>query len=390
MCSTNAVSSVPGPGGWVAGVSVAVDAGAEQDVYATPVPVLADEVVQLHRQLARLQGQIACRVAALDLITGGQVEGHITTASWLRDACLTTHEYASSLVRNSRTLDTRPASSAALQTGSISYSHARVVAATLGDLPTDCHDSAEPILLEAAQKLDPGRLRSVATRLRETINRDHAERSSARDHARRRLYVSRTLDGMVALDGLLDAEAGGVLLSALMPISRPLSPDDSRTAAQRRADALVEIANQTLAHGELPTVAGHRPAINVSIGIESLQKLPGTPGAELDWAGQITAEAARRLGCDATIRRVVLGPDSQPLNVGRAKRLVTPAQRIALATRDKGCTWSGCDRPPWWCDAHHKISWADGGPTDLDNLRLLCRTHHRRTHDTDSGSGPGP
>ncbi len=398
MSSSDVVRGSSGPGGWVGGVAGAVDAGAICDVYAAPVSVLADTVVELHRQLARLQGQLTRHVAALDTVTTGQVEGHPTTASWVRDVCATTHEYASDLVRTSRVLDARPACAVALQTGAMSYVHARVVTSALTDLPADSRDSAEPILLEAAAKLDPSRLRSVATRLRETINRDYADRSANRDHARRRLHVSRTLDGMVALDGLLDAEAGGIVLSALLPLSRPLGPDDNRAPAQRRADALVEIAEQTLRNGELPTVGGHRPAINVTISVESLQKRPGSRGAELDWAGDITAETARRLGCDATIRRIVLGPDSQPLDVGRARRLVTPAQRAALAVRDGGCTWfshynTRCTRPSWWCDAHHILPWADGGTTDLDNLRLLCRTHHRRTHENnghDNRAGPGP
>ncbi len=352
-----------------------------------PASTLAGEVVELHRQLGRLQGQIARRIAALDHITVGKVEGHLTTASWLRDACSTTHEYASDLVRTSRELVSRPAGAAVLQTGRMSYVHARIVTSALTDLPADDRGTAEPLLLEAAQKLDPGRLRSVATRLRETINRDDAQRSANRDHARRRLYISRTLDGMVALDGLLDPEAGGTVLSALMPLSRPLSPDDSRGPAQRRADALVEIANQTLTCGKIPTVSGHRPAINVTIGLESLRKEPRTPGGELDWAGDVTAETARRLGCDATVRRIVLGPAGRPLDVGRAKRLVSLAQRAALAVRDAGCTWPGCSRPPWWCDAHHIISWADGGATDLGNLKLLCRTHHRQTHDAEPAGG---
>jgi len=195
---------------------------------------------------------------------------------------------------------------------------------------------------------------------------------------------------MVALDGLLDPEAGGIVLSALMPLSKPLGPEDGRSPAQRRADALTEMASRTLANGDLPTVGGHRPAINVTVSIDSLPKLPGTPGAELDWGGDITAESARRLGCDATIRRIVLGPGSEVLNVGRAKRLVTPAQRVALAVRDKGCSWPGCTKPPWWCDAHHVTHWADGGQTDLTNLRLLCRTHHRKTHETASNSQAGP
>jgi len=211
--------------------------------------------------------------------------------------------------------------------------------------------------------------------------------------------VSRTLDGMVVLDGLLDAEAGGVVLSALMPLSKPLSPDDHRSPAQRRADALVEVCQHTLTHGDIPTVGGHRPTVNITLSLQSLRKEPGTPGGELDWAGDITAEAARRLSCDANIRRIILGPHSQPLNVGRTKRVVTPAQRTALAARDRGCTWPGCSRPPWWTDAHHTVSWADGGNTDLDNLRLLCRTHHKQTHEqpglrqqTHNGQyqGPGP
>ncbi len=392
MCTTDVVAGI--------------DVLAASDVYTAPAAVLADEVVELHRELSRLQAQITRRVAALDHITAGQIDGHVSTASWLRDACSTTHEYASDLVRTSRVLDARPTCAAVLQAGRISYVHARVVTSTLSDLPPDSRDTAEPILLEAAQKLDPGRLRSVANRLRETINRDHADRSATRDHARRRLHISRTLDGMVVLDGLLDAEAGGIVLSALMPLSKPLSPDDTRTPAQRRADALVEISEHTLRTGEIPTMGGHRPAITVTLSLESLQKLPGTPGGELDWAGPVTAETARRLSCDANIRRIILGPDSQPLDVGRAKRLVTPAQRAALTARDGGCSWlspnnARCTRPPWWCDAHHIVSWVDGGPTDLDNLMLLCRTHHRLTHrpappahrlnkSPDAERGPGP
>ncbi|MGH3804626.1 MAG: DUF222 domain-containing protein, partial [Pseudonocardiaceae bacterium] len=337
-------------------IAEGIDALASEDVYAVPASSLADEVVRLHRQLARLQGEMTRRVAALDHLTAGQIDGHVSTASWLRDACSTTHAYASDLVRTSRVLDARPVCAAALHTGAMSYAHARVVASALFDVPADSRDSAEPILLEAAVKLDPGRLRSVATRLRETINRDHADRSAARDHARRRLHVSRTLDGMVVLDGLLDPEAGGVVLSALMPLSRPLGPDDTRTPAQRRADALVEIADHTLRTGELPVVGGHRPAINVTLSLESLRKEPGTPSGELDWGGDVTAEIARRLSCDAAVRRIVLGPDSRPLDVGRTKRVVTPAQRAALAARDRGCTWPGCTRPHWWTDAHHIVS----------------------------------
>ena len=378
MCS-NQLIDVAGDG--LASLAAGVAVLAAEDVITTPVAALAEEIVALHRHLAQVQGHIVRRVAAVDMRTNGQIEGHLSTASWLQGACSTTHGYASDLVRTSRWLDSRPETAAALQAGSISYPHAQVITRTLADLPVRHHDSAEKLLLEATQGLDPGRLRVVGTRMRETINRDHAERSSRHDHGRRYLHVSQTLDGMVAIDGRLDAEAGGVLLSALMPLSAPLGPDDTRVPAQRRADALTEMAQQVLTTGHVPTVSSHRPSVNVTIGLPSLRKQPGTPGGELNWTGPVTAEMVQRIGCDANITRIVLGPKSEVLDVGRSKRLVTPAQRKALAIRDNGCTWPGCSRPHWWTDAHHVVPWHKGGATDLANLRLLCRTHHRRAHD---------
>ena len=72
---------------------------------------------------------------------------------------------------------------------------------------------------------------------------------------------------------------------------------------------------------------------------------------------------------------------SEPLDVGRASRTVSPAQRRALTIRDRGCVFPGCDRPPGWCDGHHIVHWADGGPTDLANLALLCHHHHKAIHE---------
>jgi HNH endonuclease len=72
------------------------------------------------------------------------------------------------------------------------------------------------------------------------------------------------------------------------------------------------------------------------------------------------------------------GAPTQPLEVGRTSRVVTAAQRVALVVRDRGCGFPGCDRPPAWCEAHHLVHWLHGGPTDLANLALVCRAHHRR------------
>jgi hypothetical protein len=88
----------------------------------------------------------------------------------------------------------------------------------------------------------------------------------------------------------------------------------------------------------------------------------------------------RRIACDAGVSRVITDPASVPLDVGRETRTVTVGQWGALVVRDRGCAFPGCIRPPEWCIAHHILHWADGGPTDLDNLVLLCGFHHRRVH----------
>jgi HNH endonuclease len=72
---------------------------------------------------------------------------------------------------------------------------------------------------------------------------------------------------------------------------------------------------------------------------------------------------------------------TQPLEVGRATRVIQPAQRSALAVRDGGCVFPDCARPLTWCEAHHVHHWLHGGPTDLANLALLCRAHHRAIHE---------
>jgi hypothetical protein len=106
---------------------------------------------------------------------------------------------------------------------------------------------------------------------------------------------------------------------------------------------------------------------------------PPTPG-QIQWGGLISAATARRLACCAGIQRVLLDPAGAVLDVGREHRTATPAQFAALTTRDGGCAFPGCTRPPAWCIAHHITHWADGGPTDLDNLALLCGHHHTVIH----------
>ncbi|WP_340288665.1 HNH endonuclease signature motif containing protein, partial [Aquipuribacter hungaricus] len=152
---------------------------------------------------------------------------------------------------------------------------------------------------------------------------------------------------------------------------------DRRQPRQRRADALVALAETAL--GVAVPRRGERPRVVVHV---TPGQLDGTAAslAQVEGDGPVSPRVTRRLTCDAVLQRVVTTPSLGPLDVGREHRLVTLAQRRALAARDGGCTVPGCGAPPDWCDAHHIVHWADGGPSDLDNYTLLCPGHHTAVH----------
>jgi Domain of unknown function (DUF222)/HNH endonuclease len=116
----------------------------------------------------------------------------------------------------------------------------------------------------------------------------------------------------------------------------------------------------------------------MTMSLEALRTGAGV--AQLDHVGPVSFEFARQLACDASVQRVVLDPDSVPVDVGRATPVVPAGIRRAVIARDKECAFPACDRPPSWSDAHHVEHWADGGPTALSNLALLCRGHHGLIH----------
>jgi uncharacterized protein DUF222 len=185
---------------------------------------------------------------------------------------------------------------------------------------------------------------------------------------------------MVAVDGLLDPLTGETVLAAVHACSAPAGPEDARSPGQRRADALGEICRRALTTGRLPSAGGDRPQVLVTVSLDTMRNEPGSGPGELGWAGPISGELARRVGCDASITRIVLDPASQPLDVGRATRVVGTGLRRALLVRDRTCRYPGCSMPGQWCDAHHRRHWARGGQTALGNLILLCDHHHTHVH----------
>jgi hypothetical protein len=187
-------------------------------------------------------------------------------------------------------------------------------------------------------------------------------------------------DGMAEYRLRLDPEGKQVLEAMLGPLSAPRPTPacpDLRSSDQRRGEALVEICRRAAAAGGAAP-ATTRAAVFVTVDLEDLRTRSGA-GTTMTGA-PLAPETIRRMACDAMVIPVVLGTDSEVLDVGRARRLFTPGMLRAMWLRDKGCTIPGCTAPPQWADAHHIIHWVDGGDTSLVNGALLCGRHHTIAH----------
>src|SRR5690242_1161431 len=164
----------------------------------------------------------------------------------------------------------------------------------------------------------------------------------------------------------------------------PEQPDDRhprrrpRSPQERYGDAFSDAVDLALNSPDLPMQAGERAHVMVAVSLKDLRA--GVGQATLGDTGTMTAAEARIHVCDSMIIPAVLGENSEPLNLGRLRRLISAGLRRALYLRDRGCAFPGCHRPPRHCQGHHIRHWADGGPTDLTNLVLMCAHHHRLLH----------
>jgi hypothetical protein len=284
--STSRSASAPaGLSGLVAELQGLVDQG----VGGLADGALAERVMALRGLVDRLEGHWLGELADLDARGAAGAEEGVpvaSTASWLRARLRMGAGTAASLVRTARALHRGPltGTAQALADGDISPAHAQVLAHGTHDLPDHTTADAEPVLLEAARRLDPPRLRRVITHLRLVADPDHTDQAERR-HQQRGVWLAPTIEGMVAIGGLLDPEAGQTLLAALEPLARPATATDDRSGSQRRADALAELARRSLEAGRLPQTGGVRPQLTVTVDLDSLLG-PGGLGGEVSGVGR--------------------------------------------------------------------------------------------------------
>lgn len=309
-------------------------------------------------------------------------DGYLSAADWLTNRFNRDRGSAKQELKTAQTLEALPEARQALEHGEVSTSAVRILTAAWESHP-DAFEASGSLLLKEAATKPVGDLRRIVDDWRHRQDKDDGLEQARKARERRRLDIAPTASGMVRVDGELDPEGGEHVMTALQAIVDAEIKSgrmDLRNPRQRRADALVELAKRYLDSPKRPSVGGERPHVTVTVGLEVLQGLQ-EGRAELDHGTVVPKETARRFACDATVTRVVLGPTSEPLDIGRKTSVIPAALRRALMVRDKRCRFPGCRRPPAWCEAHHIKHWAEGGETSLSNCVLLCRRHHHLIHE---------
>jgi hypothetical protein len=306
--------------------------------------------------------------------------------------------------------DHLPLTARAAAAGQVTVEHAQVLArlatnteqrvAALADPDSETN---EAWLVQMAAALPVDRFRTVVGHWASGADPDADDRGYRDACAREHLTVDKVGDGY-HLQGFLSVEHGQVLTTALRAVIGVPAAGDQRSAAQRRAQGLGDLARLVIERGLAGTTRSTRPRIGVLVSYRALQDLVERAQAAQDGhalpgtAPRLTREAVAgvpqfedgtpvpralldKLACDGELNRYLFGPHSEVLDVGRAQRTFTNARRDAIIARDRHCQYPGCHAPPDISECHHVKHWSrDHGPTSVANGIMLCWHHHDVVH----------
>lgn len=352
---------------------------------------LLQRIIDVEQILAFVQAQRLALIAEADRRNATLVVASLTIASWLAASPAHSAREARADVALARKLDAAPPVAAAFGRGKVSQEQAAAIVSGLERLPEELSraevDAVAAHLVELAADFNPSALRQLVNRAVEVVAPQVAEEADRRalDRAERLQQCDRYLswkrqaDGSVRFHGSLPAVEGELLINHLGDVGRRLRAADAlagleTTRPQAHADALAQV----LAHHagcEGGALGGDWARVVVNVDLDDLTADTGR--ATLVASGEsVSVGEARRLACAGGVLPAVLGGSSLPLDLGRTRRLFTPGQRLAIALRDGGCAFPGCDHPPGDSECHHLLPWGAGGVSDLQNGVLLCPHHH--------------
>ncbi|TFV75407.1 HNH endonuclease [Blastococcus sp. CT_GayMR19] len=365
----------------------ALDALAADDLHAQPAGTQLERIADLVRARNRLDALLARRVRTAELTQAAEHDGLKSMAWWLRGHLRLSASAARQIVRNGRTLEHLPAVAAACAEGMVTAEQVAVLApvakpknlAAAAERGVDL-TAVDAVLAETAATRQHAQLGGVVHHYLSRLDPDGTEPDPTEG---RSLSIARHADGSRSFRGDLDAVGGEkfeAMLESFVQADRPAG--DRRTRSQQLADALVQAADVALASGRLPTLRTVKPHVIVTIPLADLVDPFDAPGvARTGFGEDISAARARALACDGNVTRIVIGPEDQPMNLGRTHRVVPPSLRRAVELRDKHCVFAGCHAPAYWCDVHHLLEWMlHDGETSVENSALLCERHHTKVH----------
>jgi uncharacterized protein DUF222/HNH endonuclease len=345
-------------------------------------PELASGLARFRHGIDLLELRFSEFAAAFAATDEYDSQGSVSPIHWIRVNCHMGGGAAADRVAVGTQLSQMPESVETMAEGEIGFAHLAMIARTATSIS---EESAKPFdeapLLDKARHFSVGRFRDICHHARHAADPEGYAGEQAEGVESRSLTITGGDRGMVWVRGVLDAEGGATLRTALEPLARRSGTGDSRSRDRRLADAAIELAAFSLNNGLVPQRASQRAHLQVTTTLETLLARCGAPAADLEFSVPISAASVERLACDCNVTRILLGSDSAVIDVGRSRRLLSPATRRALNVRDRGCRWPGCDRPASWTSGHHLVHWTKGGPTDLDNLALLCYRHHWMVHE---------
>jgi len=348
---------------------------------------LTDAVVELHRQQARLAAATTRLTAAVEARRLYTDDGSRSCGAWLAQRCRLPVSQTRTEVWLGRRLRAMPLTAEAFAAGDISPRHTAVLASLAGGRTAEAFARDEAGLVDDARSRSWAEFCQAIEYWRQEADPDGVENDAAHDEALRRVHLSPGLHGTGILDGVLTPLGHATVSAALGRIEQELFDADwaqaraahgdaatachlSRTPAQRRHDALVELARRAVtapADGKRPA-----PLISVLVGYETFA------GRICELAGGtvITPGTVAQLLDEALIERIVFDGPSRVIDLGRTRRF-TGAVRRALEVRDRGCTHHSCDIPAERCQGDHIHAWTAGGTTTIDNGQLRCGYHNR-------------
>ena len=300
------------------------------------------------------------------------VDASASMTAWLRAHARMTGRSAKRLRSLAMRLQSLPVCAQAYADGVLSGGQIEAIVAQLDDEVVEIFATQEA---ELVPYLVPLTVAGVSRAMAAWLMRARPEPSEPKEPARS-LHLSRTLDDRWILDGTLHP-AGGAVVAAALRLAMADEADMPGGLAARRADALTDVCRFFLDHQRSRARRRHRPHINVVVELDDLEA--GRGGRMVD-GPSLDGPTVSRLFCDSAVHRVLMAGRSSVLDYGTSTRTIPAPLWSALVIRDEHCRFPGCDRPSVWCEGHHVVWVAQGGPTELANLVLVCARHHHRLH----------